>query len=72
MNNFKLPADNNGSASTSHSNSSTQLHTSNTASAGSLGWVLSGANVGAGEGGSANAKTLKLQKIHLIILHMLD
>ncbi|KAI5957713.1 VIP1 [Candida theae] len=58
MNNFKLPADNNnigGSASTSHSNSSTHLQSSNTASAGSLGWVLSGANIGAGESGGANS-----------------
>lgn len=60
MNNFKLPADSNGSASTSHSNSSTQLHSTNTASAGSLGWVLSGANLGAG--GDTNGNNSKSAK----------
>ncbi|CAK9441725.1 uncharacterized protein LODBEIA_P55930 [Lodderomyces beijingensis] len=42
MNNFKIPSDN-GSAMSSANNSSVQLNPSSSASAGSLGWVLSGA-----------------------------
>ncbi|KAI3403302.2 VIP1 [Candida oxycetoniae] len=42
MNNFKIPSDI-SSSNSSHNTSSTQLNPSSSASAGSLGWILSGA-----------------------------
>ena len=55
MNNFKIPSEGT-SVSSSHNNSSTQLNPSSLASAGSLGWVLSGAtaDIKQASGGSGN------------------